>query len=313
MKSAPPAQGKIIFMQNATPATAIIADGIKQSAQSIGWDYSSQAYDTANPATLQAALGTALQQKPTAVIVTGLPPQTYGTATLAAYKAANVPIIVGGTCLTQKWDAPIVDAGNCAQEAHVGEIIANQIIADSAGKGQVLHAFANYSPGYIEVEKKLASTLKDKCPGCQYKELPVTAAQQAGGEVGPLVVNQLRANPSIKYVVFDQAQMASGFKSALAAAGLTDIKWVGRQADKEQLDLMAAGLKTAAWTASSYPLLGASLVDATLRSLTGSPGIEADQSLPIQLITTANVKSVSSPYNEPKDGLAQYQALWKHS
>jgi len=313
LDTAPQKGGKVIFFENGSPVTAIIGDAVEEAAGTIGWSYGDVSYEPANPATLQSALRTALAQKPTAVVVTGVSPDLYGAEPIAAYKKAGVPIVASGVCLTKEYEFPIIQGpAGCDQEEAVGKLVADWVTADSEGKAKILHAHLPIFPSYVAMKGGFEDEVKATCPGCSLKTISLTAEQLAAGQVVPTVVSTLRSNPDIDYIVFDQAQNAAGLKSALDAAGIEDIKWGGRQGDEEAIGALKNG-EDNAWTASSYPVLGYAAIDTALRSLGGGQGADANLFIPIQLLTKDNAGDVQAPYNEPRDALDQYKALWNVS
>jgi ribose transport system substrate-binding protein len=310
LASAPPSSGSMIFLANAVPATSIIGDGVQEAAEAIGWTYDEVTYDTANPATLQSALMTALSKNPSAVVVTGVSPDLYGQATVDAYEKAGVPIVAAGVCPVKATDTIIAGPSGCDQEKSVGSLLADWIAVDSNGGGQVLHANVTAYPSYLAVADGLEKELDQACPDCSLKTIELTAAQVSGGEIVPTVVNTLRSNPTIKYVVFDNAAYTNGFDAAAKAAGLTDITVVGRQADQAAITALQSG-GGGAWTASSYQALGYGAMDAALRSVTNSEGYDGNFVAPIQVLDADNAADVAVPYNQPEGALDQYLELWQ--
>jgi len=67
---------------------------IKAVAGLLGWKFSVVPYDNANPASMQQAFATALAKHPTVVAESGVAPSLFGNATIKAYAAAHIPIIV---------------------------------------------------------------------------------------------------------------------------------------------------------------------------------------------------------------------------
>jgi len=310
---APKPGGRIVFFENGSPVTSIIGNAVEEAAKAIGWSYADVSYEPANPATLQSALRTALAKQPTAVVITGVSPDLYGAAPVEEYKKAGVPIIASGVCLTKEYAYPIVKGpAGCDQEKQVGKLVADWVISDSAGKAKIVHAHLPAFPSYVAMKEGFEQELKTNCPGCTLKTISLTAEQLAAGQVVPTVVNTLRSTPGTDYVVFNQAQNAAGFKSALAAAGIEGVKVAGRQGDEEAIGHLKNG-EDNAWTASSYPVLGYAAVDNALRSLDGEAGSDANLYLPIQVVTKDNAGDVQAPYNEPRNALDQYKALWKLS
>jgi ribose transport system substrate-binding protein len=310
LTTAPPSSGSIIFLANAVPATSVIGDGVEEAADALGWDYDEVTYDAANPATLQSALMNALSKDPTAVVVTGVSPDLYGQSAVDAYEEAGVPIVAAGVCPVEPAGPIVAGPSGCDQETEVGKLLADWIAVDSDGTAQVLHANVTAFPSYLAMADGLEEELAASCPDCTLETIELTAAQLSEGQVIPTTVNTLRANPTIKYLVFDNAAFASGLDAALQAAGLTDITVVGRQADQAAITALQNGGE-GVWTASSYNVLGYGAMDAALRAVTESEGFEGNFVAPIQLLSADNAADVTTPYIQPEDALDQYLKLWQ--
>jgi ribose transport system substrate-binding protein len=310
LTKAVPTGKSIIFGENGNPATAVIGKAVGEAAKAVGWGFSEVTYDPANPATLQSALTSALSKNPSAVVITGVSPDKFGQPVLDAYKKAGVPIVSAGVCITTAVAAPVVQGpSGCDQEKSVGKLLADWIVSDSGGKASVMHAFVTGLPSYSAFGEGLETELKAKCPACSLKTVTMSLQQVSDKQVVPTVVNSLRSNKNINYVISDNGVYFDGIQASLSAAGVTDVKIGGRQADPAMIAALQGGDK-GAWSASSYPLLGYAAFDDALRTVLGDSGTENNLVSPIQLLTSTNSAGVATPYNEPTDALQQYVALW---
>ena len=310
LSGAVPTGKKIIFVNSGIPATQIIADGSQEAAEAIGWSFESVSYDPANPATVQAALQTALTKGADVVIIAGTAPTSYGDSVIAAYKAAGVPIVVGSVCPLTVEDPIIAGSNGCDGEEMVGRALANWFIADSNGEGKVLFSNVKAIPALAAFVNAFSDEVSTKCPDCTVDVLEATLAQVGDNTLVPSLVNKLRSDPSYGYLFFDNAQWAKGIGSALSAAGLKDIKVGGRSADDTALAELAKGTQVA-WTATPYNVAGYGNIDAAIRALLGSTdGADGNVVPPFQLVTPDNVSAVSAPYKYPADALDQYLKLW---
>ncbi len=308
----PGPKGKsVIYFNNGTPATQLIQDGIQQAATAGGWTFDSLTYNSANPATLQQAMMNALQKNPAGVIVSGETPGNWGAAVTAAYANAKVPIVAGSTCPLTQTGPIFPGAATCASPADNGRTLADWFIADSKGTG---HALLQSMPSFnvfVVLREAFQAEVKAKCPACVVEVLETTLSQYAAGQIPSALVNTLRAKPDLTYLFFDNGAWARGIMPALAAAGLTDrVKVGGAGVDESGLALLKASANVA-WMATSFTVYGYANFDSLLRVLTKSTGISKNSSIPIQLLTPANVGGVSLPYNAPTTALAQYKKLWK--
>jgi len=305
-----PSGKSIIFVSNGLGATERIATGVHEAADAIGWSYSEVHFDAANPATLESALLTALAKKPSAVAEAGSPQSTFGTSTIAAYKAAKVPIILGSVAPITL-GAPIYGTpAGAASEQVVGKDLADWFIANSDGKGKALLENYTSAPVLNVFRDAFIAEVTALCPGCSTKVVAVTQADVDAGTLITKVVAAARTNPSYKYVFFDNGQFADGILSALSSAGISGLIIGGRSIDPYGKEAIAAGTE-AVWTGQSYYLQGEAIVDVALREMLGAPGSSNDDVIPTQLITKANVAQMTGQfYNFPTSSLEQYEKLW---
>jgi ribose transport system substrate-binding protein len=305
-----PTGKKVIFANSGIPATQLIMGGIQEAAEAIGWDFSQVSYDSSNPATIQSALKTALSKKPDVVIISGTPPTTYGESTIAEYKAAGVPLVVGSTCPLEVGDPIVAGAGGCDSETRSGAVLADWFIADSDGKGKVLFTNLKAIPVLQTFVDSFKAEVEAKCPDCTVDVLESTLEQIGQNQLVSSAVNKLRTDPSYGYLFFDNAQWAKGVQPALKAAGLTNIKVGGRSADEGAIGALQSDTQVV-WTATPYNVNGYATMDAAIRAVMGTTeGAENDDVLPVQLLTPDNADSITVPYRYPDDALDSYLKLW---
>lgn len=305
-----PSGKSIIFVSNGLGATERIATGVHEAANAIGWSYSEVHFDAANPATLESALLTALAKKPSAVAEAGSPQSTFGTSTIAAYKAANVPIILGSVAPITLGDPIYGTPAGAASEQVVGKDLADWFIANSDGKGKALLENYTSAPVLNVFRDAFIAEVQALCPGCSTKVVAVTQADVDAGTLITKVVAAARTNPSYKYVFFDNGQFADGVLSALSSAGISGLIIGGRSIDPYGKEAIAAGTE-AVWTGQSYYAQGEAIVDVALRTILGEPGSSNDDVIPTQLVTKANVAEMTGQfYNFPTSSLEQYEKLW---
>ncbi|WAH97564.1 sugar ABC transporter substrate-binding protein [Arthrobacter sp. MMS18-M83] len=310
LKGTLPAHGKIIYLNSGLPATTLMVDAAHKAIDAIGWTFEELAYQGSNPATLRSALLTALAKGPKAVLISGDPVSAYGEDVIQQYKDAGIPLIVGSVCPLQPLGSIVQGAVGCDAEAAAGKTLADWFIADSKGVGQVLFENIPAIPSLEAFVKAFKQEVTDKCAACGVQILESTLTQVSQNQVVPTVVNTLRSKPDINYVFFDNAQFSKGITAALKAAGLNgQVKIGGRSMDQGAQGGLMDGSQVA-WTAFSYPVAGYSQVDAALRAITHSDGLDKVSVLPFQLVTQESVKGTSVPYNYPTGALEQYLKLW---
>jgi ribose transport system substrate-binding protein len=312
-KAPPKGKSVVCLADDDVPSDYTICTlGIEPAAKAIGWSYSSIYFDPSNPASLDSALTSALAKNPAAVInVGGQPTSTYSATTLAAYKAAKVPIVmtnVASATPTQTLLGPV----NTAKDSVIGAtMLANYVIDKSQGKGGVLIVDV---PAYSELDavaKSMTSTLNSKCPGCSVQTLDVSLPQVSAGQIVPTTVTTLKANPNLKYVVFVTSSFGDGIQAGLNAAGLTGISVLGQDMDPTGAASIRNGTEAAHTGGPAIPYLGFISMDMALRHMeTGAISSTGDYTAPIQLMTKSNIGNVSV-WDAPSNALDQFLKLWK--
>ncbi len=306
-----PKNKSVVYFLNGTPAAQLINDGVKKAAESGGWKFTSMNYKSENPATLQAAMMTALQQNPTGVIVSGETADTWGASVTAAYANAKIPIIAGSTCPVKQVGPIFPGAATCLNPSETGRLLADWFIADSNGRGNALLQSMPAFDVFVVLREAFKAELAAKCPLCKLTVQEVTLAQLGAGQIPSALVNTLRTNPDIGYLFFDLADWSTGITPALAAAGLTNrVKVGGVGLNEAALDGLKSGAQVV-WTATSFTNYGYANFDSLLRVITGSSGISKNGSMPLQLFTQANANTASLPYMQPSNSLALYRKLWR--
>jgi ribose transport system substrate-binding protein len=185
--------------------------------------------------------------------------------------------------------------------------VADWFIVDSGGKGSALVPEVTGLPALAVFADAFSAQVKSLCPDCAVKTTDISLSQLGQGQTASVVVAALRKSSSTKYVIFEDGSFASGFNSALAAAGLKDIKIAGPNGDVQNLDAIRAGTQQA-WIASNAYNAGYAVVDIALRHVLGAPITNSDLQ-PIQLLTKSTVGTTTN-WDYPTDSVAQYLKLW---
>jgi len=283
-------------------------DALKEATQAIGWDYKSYNYQSADPASLVAAMKQALQDKPTAVGLSGLPPAVWQTV-LPDYKSAGIPIVTGYIGTIPYDDTIIGQVGSSPDVTTNGEMIANWVVADSDGKANVLLQSVNDFPILKVFSDSFKSKTAELCPDCKVTEINNTIAQLGTGVV-PSIVSAVQKDPSIKYVVTVNGPFVTGLRSALDAAGLSDVQIAGESGDTTNLTNVKAG-KESAFTALALHYGSYSMIDMVLRHLQGMDfDPDGNGGLPTQLLTKDVDFEIANSFDKPTDFADQFKKLW---
>jgi hypothetical protein len=306
----PPTGKLFVWLADPVPANAEIAAAAKIAAAAIGWSFAKIPYDPGSPATIQAALGNALARKASVVGESGVPTSEFGASEVADYRKANVPIVetnvVPGLDEPDIWGTPA-----SAYEVAGAKDLANWLISNSCGKGNVLIEDAAVFPILTQFDNAFAADITAGCSGCTVQKIVVPPDDITNGQLIPAVVSRLRQDSKIDYVSFDNGAFADGVRSQLNAAGLNNVKVIGTGMDTDGASGIQAGTESA-WMSVSYYYQGDAIIDAAIRALEhDTADIGGDTYAPQQLIDSNNIAQFGSGNYPPAKALQLFEPLWK--
>jgi hypothetical protein len=310
LASLPPSGKRVVFLSQPAVQNSQVGQAFTDAAQAFGWTVSDVSYNEADPATLDAALTTALALHPLFVAMSGTEPTLISQSVRSAYIAAKVPIDVDGSdpCTVT---APVIGCTDGGKVAYLGGIwFANWFVAASHGKGK---AIQESSPGYPILDtfnQGFARQVAKICPNCAVKTVPVTLQEIGSGSVTQVMTSTARSNLGYKYLVFNDGGFADGIASDLAGAGLKGYTVGGYSLDTVGAQALKQG-GDGAWVAVSTQWHGYALADAAARYFTHSSGTALDQTtVPRQLLVKSNI-GTTVQWDEPANALQLLKALWK--
>jgi ribose transport system substrate-binding protein len=309
LKSKPPTGKTFVWMKCDVNQCVDEGNGLKAAAQALGWNYKELDYKSADPATLVSAMKQALQFKPTAVGLSGLPRAVWQSV-IPAYQAAGVKIVTGYLGPTTYDSTVLGQVGAVSDVTEYGQMIGNWIVADSKGSAHILLETVNDFPILISYATGLKQVVAQNCPDCKVTSLNNTIAQVSSGGVVPTIIAALQKDKSIKYVSSVNGPFIEGLPSALAAAGLNDVQITGESGDVKNLSDVKAG-KFAATTGLALHYGAWLMMDMVLRSMQGMTfDPDGDGGLPKQLLTKDGDFAISNSFDVPSDYADQFKKLW---
>jgi ribose transport system substrate-binding protein len=313
LKSKPPSQVTVVWMQCKLPQCIQIGQGVGPAAKALGWNLKVISYDSANPANLVSGMQQALQYRPSAVINSGLPEATWASV-LPAYKAANVPIITSDIGPQVVGFPVIANLYGTADTENNAQAIGNWFIADSGGNGKALLVDVPSFPVLHAFSESFKNVVSRGCGGCTVSTLSATIPDVEGGQLNAEITSALRKDPSIKYLVVCDAAFIDTLPSSMSAAGLSGtVKIAGAWGDKVTEGYLATG-QMQAFTGFATEYQGWQAIDAAARYLEGAPGTvlsdPSDGGLPIQLLTKDSLQTPSDSYNYPSNFADEFLKLW---
>jgi ribose transport system substrate-binding protein len=308
LKSKPPGGKTVVMLGTNDPNNQKLQKGLKELTALAGWNYSTVAYDPANPATLNGAIDTALSKNPDYVAEAGIP---LTQPMIDKVKSAGAKWVLTSVHPVDVKDPIIVDANAYANDELMGKVLADFFISDSKGKGNIV---IEHVPAYPILEgftDGFQAEVKELCPDCKVKIQNITIPDLTAGKVPSVMVSALRSNPDADYVGFDVGPFAAGIDSALAAAGMAEkVKIIGEAADEAAIAGLKSGKHTA-WTGFDPVYSTRVMADAMFRDSLGMPiDVEKSGLQTTQILTKDNVGDVST-WSEPKDALEQFKTLWQ--
>jgi ribose transport system substrate-binding protein len=310
LPSKPPAGKTVVYLQCEQQECTLEGAGIKAAAAAIGWTYKVVNFQAANPATLVAALKTALQYKPVGVFFSGVPQQAWASVQQSYAKA--------GAFITENFDAkapsgPGVAAGRgyADNSAQIGKLMADEQVANANGTATkaLLVSVPSY-PVFVPEAAAYQAEIAKTCPSCSVTALNVTLPQLLGGQLIPAIVSAVKRTPGISYIVSVNATFVTQLPSALAAAGLAGkFKIISgpSEAPDQQNVLNGTVLAT---VNSPYIMGGWQDVDMAIRTAMHLPIPAGDHVVPTVLLTKADVGTPQNSYDVPAGYAAQFKTLW---
>src|SRR5262245_23796471 len=312
--SAAPAKGKTFFwLQCELPICGKITNGVKDAVSAAGWNYESLVFKAADPG---AGLESAIQRKPDAIGITGIPSAAVA-AQLKQAAAAGIPVV---TCSPgPEKPSPTTYRAICSTTtAPDGQNLALWAIKDSGGKANIVSVTVPSFPSLATTVNGTKETVAKYCPDCSSDALNVTVDDLGGGQVASKLVAYLQSHPKVNYVLFTFADLAAGVPEALKAAGLSDkVKLIGNGGSDAQFKAVDGGAKEA-WGAFPSPYEGWVMVDAAIRLVDQGKVPSGYQSQidsnPTYIVdSTSGAKQLAPSYDwpGPNNYQDQFKQLWK--
>jgi ABC-type sugar transport system substrate-binding protein len=314
--AAAPTPGRTFFwLQCELPICEKITTGVKAAVAAAGWNYENLVFKSDDPA---GGLESALQRKPDAIGITGIPSAAIESQ-LAAAAAAGIPVV---TCSPgPESPSPQTFGAICSRTTEPdGKNLALWAIKDSGGAANIVSVTVPSYPSLKTTTDGVAQTVQQYCPACTADVLDVTVDELAGGRIPAKLVAYLQSHPNVNYVLFTFADLQIGVPQTLEAAGMNTIKLIGNGAGPAQFEGIINGGMDAAWGAFPAEYEGWLMVDAAIRLVDGGevpPGYQSElDALPTYIVDTPAAAEALAPafdYTGPAGYEEQFKQLWKLS
>jgi ribose transport system substrate-binding protein len=278
-----------------------------QAAKMLGWNYRTVQEGT-GPQDPAQALNAAIVLRPSGIIYYGTPRQPMASA-LTKAQAAGIPVVA--TAQVDPLAPPIIanNSNSGPQLSVLGSGVADYVAVNSDLKASVALVTLPSYPVLASFDTGFTKELSSVCSGCSVTQLPQQLTD-IGTSTPTAVVNAIRRNPSIKYVIFDTGSVATGVEDALKAAGLSSVVVGGESPDSDAIQQMKSG-SDQAWAALSIPIAGFQLMDALARHFDGDSLTPVTQETPPwQILTSSNIGSAVLDSKDNYVGYANYVAAF---
>jgi ribose transport system substrate-binding protein len=306
--SGKPAAGKSIVGLLTPLAVALTESNAQaQAAKMLGWSYRTVQEGT-GPQDPAQALNAAIVLRPSGIIYYGTPRQPMASA-LQKAQTADIPVVA--TAQVDPLAPPIIanNSNSGPQLSVLGAGVADYVALNSNLKASVALVTLPSYPVLASFDSGFTHELSSVCSGCSVTQLPQQLTD-IGTNTPSSVVNAIRRNPAIKYVIFDTGSVATGVEAALKSAGLKDVVVGGESPDADAIQQMKSG-SDQAWAALSIPIAGFQLMDALARHFDGdSLAPVVKETPPWQILTSTNIGSAALDAQDNYIGYAGYQAAF---
>jgi ribose transport system substrate-binding protein len=299
----------IVGIGNPISTSLVTGSGQAAGARLLGWKYKTIQEGT-GPEDPEQALNLAIAMKPSGIIYYTSPRQSMA-AGLAKAKAAGIPIVTSATPDANPPAAPIIAQYNdsAAQLAPIGVGLADYVAVNSNLSANVALVTLPVYSVLGAFDTSFQRELKATCARCTITQVPQQLTDL--GTVTPTsVVNAIRRNPQINYVIVDCGCAAAGVSSALRAAGLNNIVIGGEGPLTPSIKEMQQG-KNEVWGALPLESMGFGLIDTFARYFNGqslSPIVTEPPQW--QLLTRTNITSAHFDSQDNYIGYADLSAAW---
>jgi ribose transport system substrate-binding protein len=287
-------QGKTVYyipLTQQSPQFGVTQTALQEALGKVGMSLQ-VCNGNATPTDVAACFGQATKAN-AAAIVTDAVPFVLAANSFNAAVAAGIPVLntdqtPGGGAPAASSKLGYIKAAGSAQMVAV----ADWIINDSKGKGNVLINESTDGPSPVAFVEAAQAEFKKECSGCTVTINKISSANFS--QIAPSTSAALLKDPGVQYVVSEFDQYLQPTQGGVQQAGKTaSIKGVSGAAQLSGLKQLSGKnfLYADVGQASAYQ--GWADADAVLRMLTGTSGADLPTyTIPIRLFTRDNIGSI---------------------
>jgi ribose transport system substrate-binding protein len=297
-----------VACNQALTGCARFAEALKAASGALGYKFSLCDGGTTTQ-TIAKCFTNAVNAKPSAIVVNGIGAEEAQEGYEAA-AAAGIPIVgslTGNTPGGVKGVVTEVNGSTCENE---GKTIANWVITDSGGKGNILFAGTQTYKCNQQRQAGFLSAI-EACTTCSVQTLEYSI-ETISTTLPQQIQSKLQSDPSIEYVIATPDAAALSAVQAVRQSGKSEsVKVAGFDGDAPNVALVKSGEIDAAETATGFGQDGWIAADAAARSIAGQK-VPKDSPDTILLITNKNAGEIEgSQYQGVPNYEEQFEKLWE--
>ncbi len=310
LAKAVPAGTTIAYLQCGAPLCGLVAQVLAPAVKALGATLKIvPAGLTASSA--QAAASTVLSLKPSAVILTGVNPQTYAGG-LKEISAAGIKVV--SLSVIGDYKQYGIDFNYVGDEALAlqGTLLANWVVANKGPNANVVFYGVPELTFTPIQEKAFQDELAKNCSSCKVRFESIAIAT-LGTTAPSTIVTDLQAHSDTNTVVFGAADAMQGLPAALKAAGISSLTTVAATPGPAELQYIKDGSLTAG-LGNDIPVQLWGAVDVAARLIIGqdpTPGEVAGIG-PYQFLAQKDITfDPSHGWTGYPDFAQRFEKLWK--
>ncbi len=262
----PPSGRTLAVLTCGFPTCKLATDGAADGAKALGWKVRTYTSEI-TPEGYVATWNRMLQDKPDAIVFTGLMPNSLIKDQLAQVEQQRIPTV--SISSSSPPAGPVQgDYIGAPQRSESGKLMADAVVADGGTGGDTLFVWDPKSEPIFGAVKRAFEDGVNAAGGAM--SVLEIATSDVGTAVPGQVVSYLQAHPNVRYLAFAIADFSAGVPQALKAAGIDDVKLVSRSPTATNVENLQKGLE---WVevAEEQEAGGYRAMDAIVRILAGVP------------------------------------------
>lgn len=302
-----PSDKTVAYVNCGQPSCTIIGEGFKKSAELLGWKYEEVPVEP-TPQSIQAGFEEVIRRKPDGVASVGLGPSLYPKQ-LAQLNEMGIPVFEAQGEVESGEEGVTYDPFPPAAANENMRVLANKVVADIGGEGEIATALLTEYPIVLQYTKAFEEEVEAKCPKCSLTQVEIPPSS-LGKDAAGMMTDFLRANPEVKALYMSYDLMASGFEAALKNAGVERPLTYSWSIEGQGIEELKTGERTAA-APDPFNEVGWGLTDGFARIFSGEKAEEPAAEPIIWAEEFGNVPDQAEPFPPIiPEFEKQFEELW---